>query len=86
LAKGLAQQRTLFAFARARSDAVVGGLPIHYGPRNVLNLIGYVVNDGQLLSAEWKCIRDCFVCHFKLSPFDALVLNRGSPTLSRPPG
>jgi hypothetical protein len=80
LAKGLAQQRTLFAFARARSDAVVGGLPIHYGPRNVLDLIGYVVNDGKLLDEGWKCIRNCLVCHFKISPFDELVLNRNGPT------
>jgi hypothetical protein len=59
------QRPTLFVFVRARPDAVVCRLPIHCGPRDVLNLIGYAIDNGKLLDAGWKCIWNCLVCHFK---------------------
>src|SRR5262249_21599614 len=77
---GRRSNERLFAFVRARTDAIIGGLPIHRGPRNFLDLVGYVVIDGQLLDTRWKRIWNCLVCHFKISPFDELVLNRGGPT------
>jgi hypothetical protein len=70
-----AQQRTLFAFVRARPDVVVRRLPIHCGPRNTLNLASYVVNDGQLFGAGGKWIRNRFVgSHFKVVSVDESVL------------
>ena len=77
------QQRTrLLVFARAGSDAVVRGLPIHCGPRNVLDLIGYVIDDGQLFGAGRKCIWD-FFSHFLTPLFlsSESVLKSVGPTL-----
>ena len=54
-------------FLCARPDAVVGGLPIHRGPRIALDLLSYVVNDGQLFCGGGKCIGNRFVgIHFEV--------------------
>jgi hypothetical protein len=42
----------LFAFVRARPDAIVRRLPVHCGPRNAFDLASYVINDGQLLGRQ----------------------------------
>jgi hypothetical protein len=66
---GRRSNERLFAFVRARADAIVRRLCVH----NLIRVIFHGARDPldavKLIGARWKCTRGCFVIsHFK-SPF-----------------